>query len=152
MQLEDLLAVRPSDGPPAPVAPGDGVRSPLVAAQQLPELLGVWQEDGGGARDAEEQDGDQEPGHGSRAHSGTSAVWVRRTDGQTDSRRRLFKGSRSNLQGGNMSLDVPACESSDYKMWVRMDLPTGSSGENPKESTRAAASFLPGAFNHSELQ
>lgn len=86
MQLEDLLAVRPSDGPPGPVArsvaPVDGVHFPLVAAQQLPELLRVWQEEGSRARDAQEQEGDEKPGGGSAAHFGTSAVWVRLTDEQ----------------------------------------------------------------------
>lgn len=131
MQLEDLLAVRPSDGPPGPVtgsvATGDGVHFALIAAQQLPELLGVWQEEASGAPDAQEQDGDEKPGGGSAAHSGTSAVWVRLADGQqTDSRRPVFQSFRCNLQGGNMSLGASACESSDYKMRVRIDLPTGS--------------------------
>lgn len=86
MQLEDLLAVRPADGPPGPAArsaaPADGVHIPLIAAQQLPELLRVWQEEGRGARDAQEQEGDEKPGRGSAAHFGTSAVWVTRTDEQ----------------------------------------------------------------------
>lgn len=87
MQLEDLLAVRPSDGPPGPVArrvaPADGVRFPLIAAQQLPELLRVWQEEGSRVRDAQEQQReDEEPGHGSAGHFGTSAVWNKPSGGR----------------------------------------------------------------------
>lgn len=82
MQLEDLLAVRPSDGATGPiarrVAPADGVHFPLVAAQQLPELFGVWQEEGSRVCDAQEQQGeDEEPGHGGAGRFGTSAVWIK---------------------------------------------------------------------------
>lgn len=86
MQLEDLLAVRPLNGTPGPVArsvaPADGVHFPPIAPQQLPELLRVWQEEGSRACDAQEQEGDEKPGRGSAAHFGTSAVWVRLTDEQ----------------------------------------------------------------------
>lgn len=40
-----------------------------------------------------------------------------------------------------MSSDVSACESSAYKMWVRMDLPTGSVGE--LQFTQSAAAEKP---------
>lgn len=50
VQLEDLLAVRPADGPSGPIARCVAVavlvRFLLVAAQQLSELVGVGQEEG----------------------------------------------------------------------------------------------------------
>ncbi len=50
VQLEDLLVVRPADGSAGPVAScavGDVLISfLLIAAQQLPELLRVGQEEG----------------------------------------------------------------------------------------------------------
>lgn len=50
VQLEDLLTVRPADGSSGPVASCVSgavlVRFLLVAAQQLPELIGVGQEEG----------------------------------------------------------------------------------------------------------
>lgn len=87
VQLEDLLTVRPADGPSGPIASRVAgavlIHFLLVAAQQLPELLGVGQEDGGRVPDAQQQEGegeDREPGHGSAGHSDTSAVWVRLSD------------------------------------------------------------------------
>ncbi len=81
VQLEDLLAVRPADcssGPTASrVAGAVLIRFLLVAAQQLPELLGIRQEEGGRVPDAQQQEGegeDREPGHGSAGHGDTSAV------------------------------------------------------------------------------
>lgn len=73
VQLQDLLAVRPADVSPAPaasrVAGAVLVGVLLVAAQQLPELLGVWQEEGGRVSDGQEQDGeDGEPGGGGAGH------------------------------------------------------------------------------------
>lgn len=62
VQLQDLLAVRPADGPAAPAAACSCCCSCavhlLIAAQQLPELRGVLQEEGGAVPDAEEQDGE----------------------------------------------------------------------------------------------
>lgn len=73
VQLQDLLAVRPADVSPAPaascVAGAVLVGVLLVAAQQLPELLGVRQEEGGRVSDGQEQDGeDGEPGGGGAGH------------------------------------------------------------------------------------
>lgn len=49
VQLEDLLTVCPADGTAGPVAgcvaAAALLRFPLVAAQQLPELIGVGQEE-----------------------------------------------------------------------------------------------------------
>lgn len=63
VQLQDLLAVRPADGPAAPADACSCCRSCAVhflpvAAQQLPELRGVLKEEAGGVSDAEEQDGE----------------------------------------------------------------------------------------------
>lgn len=79
VQLKDLLTVGPEDGSSSPVtrriAAIAGVNFPLVAAQQLPELIGVWQEEGGRISETQEQHrGDEEAGHGSAGHRGTSAV------------------------------------------------------------------------------
>lgn len=68
VHLEDLLPVGPEDGAPAPaaacVAGAVQVRVLLVAAQQLPELLGVWQGEGSRVHDTEGQEPDNtEPGH-----------------------------------------------------------------------------------------
>lgn len=50
VQLEYLLTVRPEDCSSSPAASCVASAVPvcflLVAAQQLPELLGVWQEEG----------------------------------------------------------------------------------------------------------
>lgn len=65
VQLQDLLAVRPADGPPVPAAAcsccsciSSAVHFLHVAAQQLPEPRGLPQEEGGGVAHAEEQDGE----------------------------------------------------------------------------------------------
>lgn len=65
VQLQDLLTVRPADGPAAPAAACSccscvscAVHFLPVAAQKLPELRGALQEEGGGVSDAEEQDGE----------------------------------------------------------------------------------------------
>lgn len=81
VQLKDLLTVGPADGSSGPVARcvAGAVLAQflLVAAQQLPELLGVWQKKGSRVRDAQEQDGEErEPGHGGVGHSDTSTVWT----------------------------------------------------------------------------
>lgn len=84
VQLDDLLTVRPADGPTGPIASRVAAGAVvvcflLVTAQQLPELLRVRQEEGTRVPDAQQQEGegeDREPGHGSAGHSSTSAVWV----------------------------------------------------------------------------
>lgn len=49
-----------------------------------------------------------------------------------------------------MALDISACESSDYKMWVRIDLPTGAVEKLQRITQRAVASLIPDHFIHSE--
>lgn len=49
-----------------------------------------------------------------------------------------------------MSLDVSTCESSDYKMWARIGLPTGSVGKLQGITQCAAASFIADHFIQSE--
>lgn len=73
VQLDDLLTVGPADGSSAPVAgrvaDAVPVRLLLVTAQQLPQLLGVGQEEGSRVPDAEQQEGqDRKPGHGGAGH------------------------------------------------------------------------------------
>lgn len=110
MQLKDLLTVGPADGSPGPitrcVAGAVLAQSLLVAAQQLPELLGVWQKEGSRVRDAQEQDGEErEPGHGSAGHSDTSTVWIGFSDCGRQrgvSERPSSESQTHNLQGGNI--------------------------------------------------
>lgn len=75
VQLQDLLAVRPADGPAVPAAACCRRRVPCavhflpVAPQQLLELRRVRQEEGGGVCDAEEQDGEgREQSRGEGGH------------------------------------------------------------------------------------
>lgn len=68
MQLEDLLTVRPEDRSSSPAASCVAGAVPvcflLVAAQELPEFLGVWQEEGSGVSGTQHQEQDnREPGH-----------------------------------------------------------------------------------------
>lgn len=100
VQQEDLLTVRPADGSSGPIASRVAgsvlTRFPLVAAQKLPELLGVREEEGGRVPDTQQQEGegeDREPGHGgSTGHFDTSAVWVGLSD---YSKRRIVCERRS---------------------------------------------------------
>ena len=74
VQLEDLLAVRPADGSAGPIARcvAGLICSLLVAAQQLPQLFGVGEEEERRVSDAQQQQGeDEEPGHGGTGHPDT---------------------------------------------------------------------------------
>lgn len=76
VQLEDLLTVGPEDCSSTPaascVAGAVLLCFSLVAAQQFPELLGVWQEGGSWVPDTQHQEWDNvQPGHGSAGHSDT---------------------------------------------------------------------------------
>lgn len=107
VQLEDLLTVRPADGSSGPIASGVAgavvIRFLLVAAQQLPELLGVRQDERGRVPDAEQQEGeDREPGHDSAGHSEASEVWGGLSDDSKLCVSAAAQGARHNLQRGNV--------------------------------------------------
>lgn len=126
VQLEDLLAVRPADGSSGPVAgcvAGAAlVRFLLVAAQQLPELLGVGQEERGRVPGAQQQGGEEsEPGHGGAGHPDTSAVRVGLSDysGQPG----CVRTSQTHSAGRKYFISLSRlCESTkqgtDYKIWA----------------------------------
>ena len=104
VQLEDLLAVRPADGPSAPppgrVAGAVPVCFLLVAAQKLLELLGVGQVEGSRVPYAQQQEGEhRKPGGGGGGGAGHSDNWgcVGRTVGLQNTRG--FLGERPLLKG-----------------------------------------------------
>lgn len=75
VQLQNLFAVRPENGSPGPV-PSSAARTVLVsllqvATQQLPQLLGVRQEEGKCVRDADQEEDEEQPDWSRAGHSDT---------------------------------------------------------------------------------